>query len=85
MDFCIFEASCIVSNSLILKFWVFSNAYKRTSTKLEVFNHQLSKPIQGVVHFIIKEESEIEGLCDVGNKFINVFSIYITKDTFAVE
>jgi hypothetical protein len=85
VHFCIFEPSCIISDSLILKFWVFSNADKGASSKLEVLDHQFSKPIKWVIHFIVEEESEIEGLCDVGNKFIDVFSVDVTEDTFAVE
>lgn len=64
---------------------VFIDAHKRTASKFEIFNHELSESIFRVVHLIIKYESQVETLPNEGHELVNPISIDVAQHTLRVE
>lgn len=64
---------------------VLVDADKRAASQIEVFDHQLSESIIGIVHFVVEKEGQVEFLIDVVNKLIHPFRIDVAQHAFTIE
>lgn len=80
-----FEACLSVSLVLVGQIRVLMDADKRAPSQIEVFDHQLSKAIIRVVHFIVEKEGQVEFLVDIVHKLIHFFRIDVAQHAFTIE
>jgi hypothetical protein len=70
---------------LVLQIRVFSDAYQWTSPGIEIFDHELSEAVVGVIHFVVEEKSEVERFPDVRDEVINSIGVDVAQNTLAIE
>lgn len=85
VDFGVFETCLGIAFVLIGQIRVLVDADKWTASQIKVLDHQLSEAIIGIVHFIVKEEGQVEFFVNVVHKLIHSLSIDVTQHTFTIE
>ena len=80
-----FETCLGIAFVLIGQIRVLVDADKWTASQIKVLDHQLSEAIIGIVHFIVKEEGQVEFFVNVVHKLIHSLSIDVTQHTFTIE
>lgn len=85
VNFSVLEACLIVSFMLVGKLGVFVDSDQRTASEIEIFDHELTESIIGIVHFVIKEEGKVKLFIDISNELIHFFGIDIAQHTLAIK
>lgn len=85
VDLSVLEASLDVAFLLAGEIGVFVHANERTAPEFEVLDHELSKAIIGVVHFVVKEEGKVEFFVDVVHEFVDTVCVDIAQHALAIE
>ena len=85
VDFSFLEACLGVTLVLVGQASVFVHADKGTTPQFEILDHELSKAIVGIVHFVVKEEGQVELFVDEAHEIIDPIGVDVAQHALAVE
>ena len=85
VDLSVLEACLSVAFVLVSQIGVLVHADEGAASQIEVFDHQLSEAIVGIVHFVVEEKGQVELFVDEAHEVIHPVGVDIAQHAFAVE
>jgi hypothetical protein len=85
VDLNFFETHIKESFFLILEHWISIDTYQGATSRCEILDHHLTKPIIWVEHLVIQEKADVKLIADGLQHFVELVCVDVTDYTFTEE